>query len=160
MSSGTLQESYNEQAARTQMSSSAVKLESSHTECASPPGEFEPKWFAGTSEEESDVRGGVATAAMPVAPACVAPTALGSRRDSGSWRDSGSAGFGILVVWPSCVCTKSRSRREANPRAHLMNCLRTDIGTNSTWNSRRSAATDQFSMFTLGWKHMYALQLI
>ena len=74
MSSDTSQDadmramSDSEHTATTPMSSSDVKSESSHIECASSPSEFEPEWSAGTSEEESRVRVGVPSVAMPAAP--------------------------------------------------------------------------------------------
>ena len=70
-----------EHTATTPMSSSDVKSESSHIECASSPSEFEPEWSAGTSEEESRARVGVPSVAMPVAPAGVSPIAAGPKMD-------------------------------------------------------------------------------
>ena len=70
-----------EHTATTPMSSSDVKSESSHIECASSPSEFEPEWSAGTSEEESRVRVGVPSVAMPAAPAGVSPIAAGPKMD-------------------------------------------------------------------------------
>ena len=87
MSSDTSQDadmramSDSEHTATTPMSSSDVKSESSHIECASSPSEFEPEWSAGTSEDESRVRVGVPSVAMPVAPAGVSPIAAGPKMD-------------------------------------------------------------------------------